>query len=216
MYPNLQEDSGDTTAQVLTHISSQLASLAVGGNFINLTTPSYTPSSFSTSSRFVRINTLWSCSLVISLVTASIGIFIKQWFHEYMAQDTQAPLFCLRARFFRSEGLEKWRVFELAAALALLLQLALFLFFVGLSDFLHQVDPTVGWITTMIVLVWLMIFICTTLAPLLSSQCPYKTPILKRPLHYLRGKQAAMVRFPFHITDIPVIHQVTLVRDITI
>ncbi|KAK7677502.1 hypothetical protein QCA50_019508 [Cerrena zonata] len=185
-YPNLQENSGDTNTRVLTQISSQLASLSITNNFVNSTKPSYTPSPFIPPATFVRINTLWSCSLVISLITASFGILVKQWLHEYMAQATQTPLYRLRVRFFRSEGLEKWHVFELAAALPLLLQVALLLFFIGLSEFLRELNPVVGWTTTFLVLVWLIIFSFTTLAPTLSSQCPYKTPILKGPLHYLR------------------------------
>ncbi|KAK7677500.1 hypothetical protein QCA50_019506 [Cerrena zonata] len=192
-YQNLQEDPIDTNTRILTQISSQLASLAVSGNFINSTIPSFNPSSTSSLSftapiSFVRINTLWSCSLVISLITASFGILVKQWFHEYMAQDTQTPLLRLRIRFFRTEGLEKWQVFELAAALPLLLQIALLLFFIGLSEFLRQLNPVVGWATTGVILAWLAIFVFTTIAPLLSSQCPYKTPILKRPLTYLRPR----------------------------
>lgn len=103
-----------------------------------------------------------------------------------MAQDTQTPWLRLRIRFFRTEGIEKWQVFEFAAALPLLLQIAVILFFVGLSEFLRQLNPIVGWTTTGVMLIWLAIFVFTTIAPLLSSQCPYKTPILKRPLTYLR------------------------------
>lgn len=186
-YDKLQEDSGDTASQALIQISAQLASLGVVGNFINSTVPSYSSTPFSPPQSFVRINTLWSCSLVISLVTASFGIFVKQWLHEYMAQDTQAPLPALRIRFFRNEGLADWRVFELAAALPLLLQVALLLFLVGLSEFLRELNPVVGWVTTGILLLWIVVFIFTTLAPILSSQCPYKIPILKGALFHLRG-----------------------------
>ncbi|KAK7691665.1 hypothetical protein QCA50_005064 [Cerrena zonata] len=186
-YDKLQDDSGDTASRALIQISAQLASLGVMGNFINSTVPSYTLTPFSPPHPFVRINTLWSCSLVISLVTASFGIFVKQWLHEYMAQETQSPLPALRIRFFRNEGLADWRVFELAAALPLLLQIALLLFLVGLSEFLRELNPVVGWVTTGILLLWIVVFIFTTLAPILSSQCPYKTPILKGALFHLRG-----------------------------
>ena len=104
-----------------------------------------------------------------------------------MAQDTQDPQFRIRIRFFRSEGLDKWQVFQIAAALPLLLQVALLLFFIGLSEYLRQLNPVVGWATTGTILAWLAVFIFTTLAPILSSQCPYRTPILKQPLQYLRS-----------------------------
>ena len=167
-------------------ISAQLASLSVTNTFINSTEPQFTTTPFIAPQSFVRINTLWSCSLVISLVTASLGILVKQWFHEFMAQGTQDPQYRIRVRFFRNEGLEKWQVFEIAAFLPLLLQVALFLFFLGLSEFLRELNPIVGWTTTGIILTWLITFIFTTLAPIISSQCPYRTPILKRPIDYLR------------------------------
>ncbi|KAK7677499.1 hypothetical protein QCA50_019505 [Cerrena zonata] len=210
-YQNLQEDPIAENIRILTQISSQLASLAVTGNFINSTAPSYTLSSSASSSSlttqvsFVRINTLWSCSLALSLVTASLGILVKQWFHEYMALGIQTPWRRLRIRFFRTEGLENWQVFELAGALPLLLQIALLLFFIGLSEFLRQLNQIVGWATTGVMLAWLATFVFTTIAPLLSSQCPYKTPILKRPLTYLRPRLLLGFHYSLHIPLIPLL-----------
>ena len=129
-------------------ISAQLASLSITNSLINSTAPGFSPVPFLAPRSFVRINTLWSCSLTISLITASIGILVKQWFHEFLAQDTQDPQFRIRIRFFRSKGLDKWQVFQIAAALPLLLQVALLLFFIGLSEFLRELNPVVGWATT--------------------------------------------------------------------
>ena len=168
-------------------ISAQLASLSITNSLVNSTASKFSPAPFSAPRSFVRINTLWSCSLTISLITASIGILVKQWFHEFMAQDTQDPQFRIRIRFFRSEGLDKWQVFQIAAALPLLLQIALLLFFIGLSEYLRELNPIVGWATTGTILAWLAVFVFTTLAPILSSQCPYRTPILKQFLQYLRS-----------------------------
>ena len=178
------------TNQILLQLSSQLASLSVSNSFINSTSPSFTIPArpFVAQSSSVTINTLWSCSLAISLITASLGILVKQWFHEFMAQETQDPHHRIRIRFFRSEGLERWQVFEIAAALPLLLQFALVLFFIGFSIFLRELNPVVGWTTTMTFITWLIIFVFTTFAPAVSSQCPYKTPILKGTLQSIRPK----------------------------
>ena len=79
-------------------------------------------------------------------------------------------------------------ILQEAALLApLLLQVALLLFFIGLSEYLRELNPVVGWATTGTVLAWLAVFVFTTLAPILSSQCPYRTPILKQPLQYMRS-----------------------------
>ena len=91
-YPTLQEDPADTTNQILFRISSQLSSQIVSGSFINSTIPALAPTnSFSAPPSSIVVNTLWSCSLAISLITASLGILVKQWFHEFTAQGTQDP-----------------------------------------------------------------------------------------------------------------------------
>ena len=73
-----------------------------------------------------------------------------------------------------------WLVFEFAAFLPLLLQVALLLFFRGLSEFLLGLNPIVGWVTTGAIITLLTVLIFTLIiAPLISSQCPYKTPISK-------------------------------------
>ena len=192
-YHDLQADQTDTTNQILLHISLQLAGLTISNNFVNSTTPAFLPKPFATTHSSITINTLWSCSLLISLITASLGILVKQWFHEFMAQGSHDPQYRIRIRFFRNEGLERWQVFEIAAVLPLLLQVSLFLFLVGLSLFLHNLNHVVGWITTGISLTWLQVFLFTTLAPVVSSQCPYKIPILKRALYCFRPKIQSVI-----------------------
>ena len=106
-------------------------------------------------------------------------MLVKQWLRDFLAQPTQNPKEQLKIRTFRDAGVKRWRVFELAAFLPLLLQLALLLFFIGLSEHLRELNPVVGWITTAVILVWLFVFSLTTTAPLIYQQCPYKTPILR-------------------------------------
>lgn len=115
-------------------------------------------------------------------------ILIKQWLHEYMAyeEDTQ-PLDYVRIRFARAEGMTKWWVFEIAAILPMILQFALLLFFTGLAAFLQQLDPLVRRVGTVLFILWLTLFIGTSVAPAFAfySDCPYKTPLLRRPLQLL-------------------------------
>ncbi|KAK7677469.1 hypothetical protein QCA50_019582 [Cerrena zonata] len=103
-----------------------------------------------------------------------------------MARDTQDPRQQVKIRFFREVGVQRWQVFEIAAALPLLLQLALLLFFVGLSAFLHDLNPVVTWVVTGVMIIWLSFYLFTTFAPAFSSQCPYKTPMLKGLLQRIR------------------------------
>ncbi|KAK7688638.1 hypothetical protein QCA50_008176 [Cerrena zonata] len=92
--------------------------------------------------------------------------------------------------------MKHWQVFELASFLPLLLQLALLLFFIGLGLFLHDLNSLVGWITTAVMLFWFSFFLLTTIAPVFSSQCPCKTPILKELLRHIRHISHA---WPLHL-----------------
>lgn len=106
-------------------------------------------------------------------------MLVKQWLREFLSQNTQNPKEQVKIHTYRHAGIKGWRVFELAAFLPLLLQLALLLFFIGLSEFLRELDPIVGWVTTGMVLLWLVVFLFTTSAPLIFPSCPYKTPVLR-------------------------------------
>ena len=139
----------------------------------------FTAASFSPPRSAVRINTLWFISLVLSLVSASLGMLIKQWLREYLTGNYTSPRERIRVRHYRHEGLLTWHVFEIAAMPPLLLQLSLILFFVGLSDFLRQLDSIVGWVVTGVVILWLLLLTTSIIAPVLCFRCPYKFPLLK-------------------------------------
>lgn len=82
--------------------------------------------------------------------------------------------------------MQRWRVYEIAAALPLLLQVALMLFLVGLSDFARHLNPILGWVITAPMVLWLAMNILVTFLPVVSIWCPYKTPFLIGSLIALR------------------------------
>ncbi|TCD68392.1 60S ribosomal protein L20 [Steccherinum ochraceum] len=189
LYRALQPDPTQMAYLLLTQMSQQLNSFTVSSGFVNSTHPlTISPPTFSPSISSVRINILWFCSLVCSLVTASVAMLIKQWLREYQSQENISPRSRSRIRYWRNRGLTQFRVLELAAFLPLLLQLALMLFFGGLCLFLQDLHRTVGWVVTAFVMVWFMLYVSTTLAPAFSSRCPYKTPLLKEPLQSVQRR----------------------------
>lgn len=176
----LQPDSSDQSSLILLQISKQLNGFAATGGLTNSTIPPVTLPDFQATPSAARVNVLWFLSLVCSLITASFGILVKQWLHEYMANDNLSPQAYFRIRFFRYEGLTNWHVFDIAAVLPLVLQLALMLFLIGLSDFLRNLHSTIGWTVSGLIYAWLCLFVMTIFAPAVSSQCPWKTPFLKK------------------------------------
>ncbi|KAI0071096.1 hypothetical protein K474DRAFT_1669377 [Panus rudis PR-1116 ss-1] len=173
----------DPSVLLLTQISAQLANM----NSENSNSPlNLAGSEAPRSPQAVRVNSLWFASLVCSLVTASLAILVKQWLREYMAQDNTLPRARVRVRYWRYLGLQGWRVFEIAAFLPFLLQIALLLFFLGLCLFLLALDPIVGWVVTSMVIVWVALFVGSTVAPVFSPRCPYKTPVLQSTVQSIR------------------------------
>lgn len=135
----------------------------------------------------VRVNALWFGSLICSLVTASLAILMKQWFREYLSWDCAATEERIRVRYVRYSGLTRWRIFDIAAALPLLLQASLILFFIGLVEWLRVADNAV-WLSAMsLVACWLSLYLLAIVASIFSSRCPYKTPFLDPWVQRSRG-----------------------------
>lgn len=188
-YHDLQEDQGTVMIGLLRDISSQTRSYAVSVSFFNSTVPqSAGVLPFKPTESAIRVNILWFASLILSLITASFGMLVKQWLREYLANEQVSPQFRLRVRHFRYPGLYRWKVFEIAALLPMLLQAALGLFLLGLCIFTWSIHPCVGLTSTPLVAGWAVFFILSLLGPVFFPRCPYKTNLsvrLLRPLQHL-------------------------------
>ncbi|PBK86903.1 hypothetical protein ARMGADRAFT_870595, partial [Armillaria gallica] len=85
----------------------------------------------------VWVNGLWFTSLFLSLTTALVAVLVKQWLHHYIVLPSGTPRDRCFVRQYRYLGLQKWRVEVIVGMLPVLMHLALVLFFIGLSLFLH-------------------------------------------------------------------------------
>lgn len=187
----LQPDTAGETLLVLRQIAYQTAANGLSPGMVpNVTAFPPSPlSAFEPSLTGIYVNALWFASLTCSIATASIGILVKQWLREYMAcRLTTSAQGRLRIRNFRSPGLETWKVFEIAASLPLLIQLALALFFAGLCFFTADANPSVGHVTLPLVVAWALFFFIVTICPVFSARCPYKTPLFVKFLNAVRDR----------------------------
>lgn len=169
----MQQDSGDTTVAALVHISQQLEALRNSSNAAPGSLSAFGVPTFHPQGSAIRINTLWFTSLVLSLISASLGILVKQWLREYLNGDFASPWEQIRVRHHRYQNLRSWNVFEIAAIPQILLQLSLILFLLGLSEFLRQLNAVVGGVAAALIFVWLLLFTLSVIAPIISSRCPY-------------------------------------------
>ena len=169
------------TVQLLTYISQRFADPSTFSSGNGTSLPTFPP----VASSATRVNAFWFCGLVMSLSTASFGIFTKQWLREYLIHES-SPERHLRIRFFRAEGLEEWHVLEIVSALPFLLQFSVLLFFLGLGEFLINLSSTIGTIVVTLMSLWVFLVVMITMAPSVSAKCPWKTPLLHRPLRRIR------------------------------
>lgn len=183
----LQEDTAGETLLVLRQISQQTVSYTFQNGMLNSTiVVSATPASFQPSPTAIRVNALWFSSLICSLSTASIAILVKQWLRAFMSHKTSSVQGRMRLRHFRHQGVVDWKVFEVAAVLPILVQVALFLFFLGLCYFTADAHPSIGRATLTLVAAWGVFFAVFTLCPIFSARCPYKTAFLETVLDTFR------------------------------
>ncbi|KAI0705168.1 hypothetical protein BC835DRAFT_1261449, partial [Cytidiella melzeri] len=176
-YQSLSPDPSDVMIALMQQMVLQTHSYTFTNGLLNSTAPlNLKPPEFQPTLNAVRVNILWFASLVLSLISASFGILVKQWLREYLAGEYTSPHARLRVRHFRNPGLADWKVFEIAGLLPLMLQLALALFLIGLCFFTADIHATVGHTTLPLVAGWAFLFVAALSAPALSPRCPYKTP----------------------------------------
>ncbi|KAF8870120.1 hypothetical protein BD779DRAFT_1632545 [Infundibulicybe gibba] len=156
-YQWLQPNPQDVSNQILLNISAQLA----GQNITTSTLPPFSPSPSS-----IRINIFWFLSLIFSLTAGLLGILCKQWLRHY--QDDTLPLPELQSfilRQFRYEGLTQWGVKNILDTLPPLLEIGLVLFFIGLIDFLRDLNIEAAVPVVIIIGTGIAFLIVTTMAP---------------------------------------------------
>ncbi|KAI0787189.1 hypothetical protein BC629DRAFT_496633 [Irpex lacteus] len=195
-YPSLQPDRMDTVVYTLQVIAAQTAGYHLTGNAITSSPAPLPPlPAFKPASNDIRVNILWFASLVISLITASFAMLVKQWLREFLAVDVPSPQARLRIRHFREPQLRKWMVFEIAASLPLLLQLSLGLFFVGLCYFTAAIHANIGYTTLPLVVGWALFFFTVSALPIFFPRCPYGNTLVKAVVTQLHRKIKLVVRW---------------------
>ena len=159
---------------MLSQISQQIASIVP-----QVTVPSTPPPPFPTfnpSISDVRVNVFWFMALVFSLSAALLATLVQQWVRDYMHvfQRYSDPLKSARIRQYLYEGSEGWYMPVVAEAVPGLLHVSLFLFFVGLGDFVLNTNTAVSLSTIVPITMCGLFYVLTTFAPVIYPQSPYQ------------------------------------------
>ncbi|KAK7051408.1 hypothetical protein VNI00_004908 [Paramarasmius palmivorus] len=187
-YQWLHQDPQETAIILLTRISQQL----------NESQPtSSEPIPFVAEASSIRINCFWFLSLILSLTSALFGLLSKQWLREHQRDvPTRTSAEDLALKQLRRDSFEKWGVASFLSALPILLEVALFLFFVGVLDLLRTLHPVPFGICLVAVAANVGLYFLTTILPTITIPrnqttfiqrclfkelayqfiCPYKSP----------------------------------------
>ncbi|KAH9173679.1 hypothetical protein EDB89DRAFT_2242063 [Lactarius sanguifluus] len=176
-YPNLQQDPNIITQSLLAQISQQLSNATV--NDASGVSNTSIPSSFTPPGSVVFINSVWSLSLVLSLMCALLATFLQQWARRYLhaVRQNHPPHVHAHVREYFARGARKFYIFGLVEALPFLLLVSVHLFFAGLVAFSFRANHTVAYFTTAPIGFCTLSYIVLTLMPLIFHDCPYYTPL---------------------------------------
>jgi Family of unknown function (DUF6535) len=162
---------------ILYNISRQISSIAPQFSIPSDPPPTYP--SFKPLASNIRVNAFWFMALVFSLSAALLATLVQQWVRDYMHvfQQYSDPLKSARLRQYLHEGWKRWYMPAVAEAVTGLLHVSLFLFFVGLFDFVLNIDTAVKLSTTIPIAITSFLYICTTVARIFKPQSPYQNPV---------------------------------------
>ena len=104
---------------------------------------------------------------------------IQQWCREFTkyASPRAAPHKRGRVRTYLFQGFERFYMRRFMYGVHLLLHASVFLFFCGVSDYLHVVYPRVGMTSWYCVITLTAVYAALSIAPLIIGNCPYQTAL---------------------------------------
>lgn len=174
----LQEDNTDTTRAILLVITQQLANHSI---------PPFQPEPFTAPDWAVRVNIYFFFSLSLSLVTALAAVLALQWVGSYDRGLSQSsPEDRAVQREFRVQGVEKWRLDQIVGFLPALIFLSLFIFFIGVADWLWHIHHGVAAVIISGAVVGALFFTVTTVISIVDVGAPFRSPLSRSLPVYLR------------------------------
>lgn len=145
-----------------------------------LTSPDLDPPPFSPSSDSIRINQYFSASLTCSLLAAFGALLGQQWLIFYKKRSTGGLEKERWDEQRKLDGTERWHMKGLLEiVLPTLLQVALFIFMVGLISFLGSLSSRVALPNTILALLGAAAFLVTLALALWDPYCPFQTSLAK-------------------------------------
>jgi hypothetical protein len=167
----LQEDPAETTRDILYTISQQLA---------NNSFPPFPRVKYEDPQYAVVVNGLLFTSLSFSLIAALLAVLALQWVANYdMGLNTSSARKRALQRHTRWKGIERWKMGEIIASLPLLIFVSLFLFFVGIADWLWHLNRAISGIVIGGLGIGFIVYAITNFISIVKLDAPFRTPVSK-------------------------------------
>jgi hypothetical protein len=173
-YKSLKPDPTDISSKLLIQITQELAGISNGARL----TPS-PPDPFQVPRYIIHVNILWFLSLTLSLGCGLGATLVQQWARRYLRLTKRSDTLEKRVRIreFLWSGVQDLHVNWVVESVALMLHAAIFLFFVGLVEFLFAINDEVADVILVAVSIFAAIYITLTLLPLFLHRSPFQTPL---------------------------------------
>jgi hypothetical protein len=204
-YDDLFPDEHAISNNLLTQISQQLLNISNG---VSHTDATFTTQPYTPSASVIRINVIWSLSLVLSIASALNATLFQQWSRRYLeiSRHRVAPHKRARTRAYMFNGIASFKMSRAVKAMPILLHLSIFLFFAGFVEFLWNASSTVGhWVLGFVSAISFA-YLAFTVLPNLYLNCPYSTPVselswrlsqylLLSILHLIQGSEGLLLPY---------------------
>ncbi|PVG04036.1 hypothetical protein CPB86DRAFT_842303, partial [Serendipita vermifera] len=167
----LQEDPAETTRDILFSISHQLANNSI---------PAFQRVEYETPEYAVVVNGLLFTSLSCSLIAALLAVLALQWVANYdMGLNTSSAKKRALQRHARWMGIERWKMGEIIASLPLLIFVSLFLFFIGVANWLWHVNRAISGIVITAIGIGCLLYTITSAISIIKLDAPFRTPVAR-------------------------------------
>jgi hypothetical protein len=135
----------------------------------------------------VLSNILLFISFFLSMISVLACALVQQWCREYMtcAHYRGVPSKRGRVRTYLFQGFHRFHMRGFVKGVHVILHVSVFLFFCGVSIYLHGVFPRVGMIAWYCTFVLAVVYITFSIFPLIVRNCPFHTA-LTSPLRLCR------------------------------
>jgi Family of unknown function (DUF6535) len=121
------------------------------------------------------VNAAWFFSLGLTLFSALAAVLAKGWLAKYTPATPGIRSYDACERHLRYLRAQQWRLGMIVAGIPFLIQIALFLFAVGLVVFILGDNVGIGISLLVLTALATVLYVLCTLLPWFSPACPFQT-----------------------------------------